>query len=249
MIISRDQFVADYTAQMDNLANTLANGDISVTLPKGSVLPEGTVLNGVTYTGTNRTLQSDLTVTVKGLNGLHQLGYTQEDKDANGNMVAGKPFFVASNNGGAITAGNITLNTAIVDNPNAIAASLRVTGTAPTEELVKGNNTLASLMSNLKLNNFTSVSTGNKATIDSFFSSMVGQLGIEAQEATRQTQNSTALVSQVETMRQSVSGVSLDEEMSNMIKFQHAYSAAARFMTTFDQLLDKLINSTGVVGR
>lgn len=78
---------------------------------------------------------------------------------------------------------------------------------------------------------------------------MVGQLGIEAQEATRQTQNSTALVSQVETMRQSVSGVSLDEEMSNMIKFQHAYSAAARFMTTFDQLLDKLINSTGVVGR
>lgn len=249
MIISRDQFVADYTAQMDNLANTLATGDISVTLPKGSVLPEGTVLNGVTYTGTNRTLQSDLTVTVKGLNGLHQLGYTQEGKDTNGNMVAGKPFFVASNNGGTITAGNITLNTVIADNPNAIAASLRVTGTAPTEELVKGNNTLASLMANLKLNSFTSVSTGNTATIDSFFSSMVGQLGIEAQEATRQTQNSTALVSQVETMRQSVSGVSLDEEMSNMIKFQHAYSAAARFMTTFDQLLDKLINSTGVVGR
>ncbi|MGS5022013.1 flagellar hook-associated protein FlgK [Paenibacillus sp. JJ1683] len=249
MIYSRDQFVADYTAQMDNLANTLATGNITVTLPKGSVLPEGTVLNGVTYTGTSRTLQSDLTVTVKGLNGLHQLGYTQEDKDANGNMVAGKPFFVTSNNGGTITAGNITLNTAIVDNPNAIAASLRVTGSAPTEELVKGNNTLASLMSNLKLSNFTSVSTGNTATIDSFFSSMVGQLGIEAQEATRQTQNSTALVSQVETMRQSVSGVSLDEEMSNMIKFQHAYSAAARFMTTFDQLLDKLINSTGVVGR
>lgn len=53
----------------------------------------------------------------------------------------------------------------------------------------------------------------------------------------------------METRRQSVSGVSLDEEMSNMIKFQHAYNASARFMTTYDELLDKLINSTGTVGR
>ncbi|MNR37328.1 Flagellar hook-associated protein 1 [compost metagenome] len=77
----------------------------------------------------------------------------------------------------------------------------------------------------------------------------MGQLGVQSQEAQRQTANSSILVQQVESQRQSVSGVSLDEEMSNLIKFQHAYSAASRFMTTFDQLLDKLINSTGVVGR
>jgi len=41
----------------------------------------------------------------------------------------------------------------------------------------------------------------------------------------------------------------LDEEMSDMIRFQHAYNAAARFMTTYDQILDKLINGTGAVGR
>ena len=58
---------------------------------------------------------------------------------------------------------------------------------------------------------------------------MVGQLGVQAQEASRQTENSTFLVQQVESRRQSVSGVSLDEEMSNMIKFQHAYSATSRF--------------------
>lgn len=54
---------------------------------------------------------------------------------------------------------------------------------------------------------------------------------------------------QVDARRQSVSGVSLDEEMSNMLVFQHAYSAAARFMTTYDEMLDKLINATGTVGR
>ncbi|MNN78599.1 flagellar hook-associated protein FlgK [compost metagenome] len=48
--------------------------------------------------------------------------------------------------------------------------------------------------------------------------------------------------------KQSVSGVSLDEEMTDLIKFQHAYSAASRFMTTFDELLNKLINGTGRVG-
>ncbi|MNI94907.1 flagellar hook-associated protein FlgK [compost metagenome] len=77
----------------------------------------------------------------------------------------------------------------------------------------------------------------------------MGQLGVQAQDATRKVENATTLTTQVETSRQSVSGVSLDEEMSNLIKFQHAYSAASRFMTTFDQLLDKLINSTGTVGR
>ncbi|MNC75160.1 Flagellar hook-associated protein 1 [compost metagenome] len=78
---------------------------------------------------------------------------------------------------------------------------------------------------------------------------MVGQLGVKAEEAKRQAENSDVLVTQVDAQRQSVSGVSLDEELSNMMKFQHAYSSAARFMTTYDQLLDKLINSTGVVGR
>ncbi|MNY41023.1 flagellar hook-associated protein FlgK [compost metagenome] len=54
---------------------------------------------------------------------------------------------------------------------------------------------------------------------------------------------------QIDSNRQSVSGVSLDEEMSNLIKFQKAYSAAARFMTTIDETLDKIINGMGVVGR
>ena len=50
-------------------------------------------------------------------------------------------------------------------------------------------------------------------------------------------------------MRESVAGVSLDEEMSNLIKFQHAFEAAARMISVIDQMLDTLINRTGMAGR
>lgn len=46
----------------------------------------------------------------------------------------------------------------------------------------------------------------------------------------------------------SVSGVSLDEEMSDLVKFQHAYNASARVMTVIDETLDRIINSMGRVG-
>lgn len=244
MIRSRDTLVSDYRKQMDDLANTLANGDIDITIPAGSVLPDNTVIDGVTYTGAARTLTSDLKVTVKGLNGLHQLGYSMD-----GTNNGGLPFFTAAGGGTAITAGNISLNAAILADPSKIATSLRTTTASGTETVIKGNNTLANLIANLKDTPMKPADGLSNATIGAQFSAIVGQLGVQSQEAARQTSNSEFLVQQVDTRRQSVSGVSLDEEMGNMIKFQHAYSASARFMTTYDQLLDKLINSTGMVGR
>ena len=53
----------------------------------------------------------------------------------------------------------------------------------------------------------------------------------------------------IQNTRDPVSGVSLDEEASNMMLFMSAYNAASRLMTALDQTLDVLINSTGVVGR
>ncbi|XID96182.1 flagellar hook-associated protein FlgK [Paenibacillaceae bacterium WGS1546] len=246
MFVSRDQYVANYQQQLNTLVNGLANGDITVTIPAGSVLPEGTILNGVTYTGPNRTLANDLTVTVKGLNGLHQLGYTMMDPPQ-----AGGTFFV-SKDGGPLTAGNISLNANILADAGFIASSMRTAGTP--ESVVKGNKDLAMLISQfseMKID-FSSVATGAvtaQGTVNDFFRSVVGQLGVEAEEANRQTTNAKIVVDQVESRRQSVSGVSLDEEMSNMVKFQHAYNAAARFMTSIDETLDRIINGMGTVGR
>ena len=90
---------------------------------------------------------------------------------------------------------------------------------------------------------------GSTASLNSFYSGVIGTLGIRSQGAARLVENQQTLVSQIENWRQSVSGVNMDEEMSDMIRFQKGYNAAARMITTMDEMFDKLINSTGIVGR
>lgn len=255
MIYSRDQYVADYQKQLDTLANTIANGDVTITIPAGSVIPNNTTLNTasgpVTFTGTDaqRTLTADTVVTVQGINGLHKLGYLFTTP-----ATTGGDFFTAKAGATGINASSIQLNPAIQNDASQIATSMRTDDSSGKEVTVKGNNTMAILMAQLKDSKFTFPSgvTGNgvtSGTMDDYFQSIVGQMGVQAQTATRQMKNQQNLVDQVDARRQSISGVSLDEEMSNMIMFQHAYGAASRFMTTYDQILDKLINGTGMVGR
>ncbi len=85
----------------------------------------------------------------------------------------------------------------------------------------------------------------SKDTFEHMYESMLGTLGVQAQYANRLTENQTFLTEQLQHRRESVSGVSLDEEMTNMIKFQHAYNAAARVTTVMDEVLDTLINRLG----
>ncbi|MHB8073689.1 flagellar hook-associated protein FlgK [Desulfosporosinus fructosivorans] len=86
-------------------------------------------------------------------------------------------------------------------------------------------------------------------SLDSFYSAMIGTLGVQAQDATRLNTNQQTVIDQLTNLRASVSGVSLDEEMTDMIRFQKGYNASARVLTAMDEMLDKLINSTGMVGR
>ena len=90
---------------------------------------------------------------------------------------------------------------------------------------------------------------GATASLNSFYSSVIGTLGIQSDGASRVVANQKTLVAQIENWRQSTCGVNMDEEMSDMIRFQKGYNAAARLLTTMDEMYDKLINSTGVVGR
>lgn len=87
------------------------------------------------------------------------------------------------------------------------------------------------------------------ATFDDFLRNLIAKIGIQVTEADRLSKNSQILADQIEYKRQSVSGVSLDEEMANMIRFQHAYNASARTITAIDEILDKVINGMGIVGR
>lgn len=99
-----------------------------------------------------------------------------------------------------------------------------------------------------KLKIDTNAGLGN-TSLDGYFSKIISSLGVQSQDAIRLTDNQQTLVDQITVWRESTAGVNMDEEMANMIRFQKGYSAAARMLTTMDEMLDKLINSTGVVGR
>ena len=85
-------------------------------------------------------------------------------------------------------------------------------------------------------------------TADDLYTAFVTRIGGDLKNAQTGEQNANVLLSSINDRRQSVSGVSLDEEMTNLVRFQRGYQASARAMSTIDQMLDTLINRTGSVG-
>jgi flagellar hook-associated protein 1 len=100
-----------------------------------------------------------------------------------------------------------------------------------------GDNTIALAVSKLR---------GGSA--DDAYANLVARIGGEVRTANQQQATTQALVDSANDKRQSASGVSMDEEMTNMVRFQRGYQASARAMSTMDEMLDTLINRTGKVG-
>ena len=88
-----------------------------------------------------------------------------------------------------------------------------------------------------------------EVSIDAYYNAAMTKLGVDSQSMDDKVTAQDDVVEQVEDWRSSVSGVDWNEELSNMIKFQQGYQASARCLTTMDEMLDKLVNSTGMVGR
>ena len=87
------------------------------------------------------------------------------------------------------------------------------------------------------------------ATFNENYEAFVGRLGAETQRADSMSQNQAHLVEQIDVQRQSVMGVNIDEEMMDIVRFRQAFNAMARFITTTDEMLDRIINGLGTVGR
>lgn len=177
---------------------------------------------------------------VKEFNAVHREGYTLET-DASGDKVTGIDFFLEFADGeieGA--ARNIKLDDKILESLDYIAAS---------RSGAVGNGDNALRLAEVKNQTVTLDGKLQGKTIQGFFQEIIGELGVNAQEANRMKANTDALRTTVDVRRESVSGVSLDEEMINLVRFQHAYNASARMVTTIDQILDKIINGMGIVGR
>lgn len=138
---------------------------------------------------------------------------------------------------------NLTLNAAI-ENDSSLFAAASDDGSGHT--LGEGDGTNALRMAQLKQ---AKVLEGGSASFNGYYETFISEIGSQGQRARTMASNQRALVTQIDTQRQSVMGVNLDEEMMGIIRFQQAFNAMSRFITTQDELLDKIINGMGTVGR
>lgn len=91
-----------------------------------------------------------------------------------------------------------------------------------------------------------SVMIGENKTFDDYFAESVTNVALKGEQAQLNYESQIAIMSDLRAMRDSISGVNIDEELADIIKFQHGYNAAAKFITVVDELLDTVINRLGV---
>jgi flagellar hook-associated protein 1 FlgK len=153
------------------------------------------------------------------VNTQHQAGFDQKG-------VGGKNFFTGS------TAESISLNTTDITGTDKIAAS----GNAA----LQGDNSNALAMAQLQTAPQT-ITVGTTATFGSYFDALVSTVGLDVQSAKNTEAQDTAFTKQLTTLRESNSGVSLDEELTNLIKYQRSYQASAKLITTATDMMDTVI--------
>lgn len=92
----------------------------------------------------------------------------------------------------------------------------------------------------------TKVMIGHERTFDDYFADSVTNVGLKGEQAENMHLSHSAVMEDLRSLRDSISGVNIDEELADIIKFQHGYNAAAKFVTVWDSMLDTIINRLGV---
>jgi flagellar hook-associated protein 1 FlgK len=130
--------------------------------------------------------------------------------------------------------GWVEINAAIKEDPSSIAAGYGVNGVPANP----GNGAAAQAIASIRN---TQVMVGKLQTFDDYFADAVGRIGTLGEQSGRALETADQLMKQLADMRQSVSGVNMDEELSNMLKFQHGYQASARFISTMNSIYGTLV--------
>ncbi|MDR3207342.1 MAG: flagellar hook-associated protein FlgK, partial [Oscillospiraceae bacterium] len=181
---------------------------------------------------------------VESFNAVHETGYTMPYTDDFGVFhpsVTGIPFFDPD----GLTLDTFDLSSYIKENPAYLAPAHKKVEIDPvTGDYETGNNEVALALVKLQQRSDIPVIGG----FEKYYNTFLTELASETSHALRTSEQEYALLDGLEAQRMSVSGVSLDEEMTNLIRFQQAYNAAARVITAMDEALDVLINRTGRVG-
>jgi flagellar hook-associated protein 1 FlgK len=201
-----------YDPGSGNLLVQTATGGVSLTLTGGSM--QGTI---DARDGALASLQNSVNTFASSLitqvNSIYSGGY-----DLTG--ATGANFFTGSD------AGSIAVNTALINDPSSFQASGSATSS--------GDNTVALELAELA---DSPQSNLQNETFGDSFDQTVGDFGHALQTANNQVSNQTAVMNMLTNQQASVSGVSLDQEMTNLLSFQQAYEASAELVTTINQMM------------
>ena len=157
-----------------------------------------------------------------------------------------KDGFAVTISGAAVSGDKVTFS---VSENAASGMSVSSTITANTKKIAAGTTTsgdganallMASLQNELVFNSVTLSSGSGSYTFDEYYNAVVSTIGIESFSAQATLRQQEGIMLQLNSRRESISGVSIDEEMIKMIKFQQAYNASARMISVVDEMLDAL---------
>jgi flagellar hook-associated protein 1 len=202
-----------YDVVFADTPNEIINGDL-----KGGKLAGLIDVRDTKVAGYLDDLNSMASTIITRVNALHSSGY-----DLNGN--AGGNFFSTA----STLARDMQVDPSIVADVRKIAAGTTVNSDGDNAGSIAAIKDDASLM-------------GSGMTIDNFYESLTSRVGQDVVNAQNSLDHQTSVMNQVENQREAVSGVSLDEEMLNLIKYQAAYNAAGRLCATVNTMMGTLIN-------
>lgn len=195
--------------------------------------------DGVTTYTLTKTLDSSNTTSLKGINIINAMTVATELTASDGqNLIAAR---TTSGTAGTPTTSGTKTTT------KTTFTSSTMNGTADGTNAVN-----ISALFNMDQSNTVDKTTTRaigEVSINNYYNTMTSKLGSDSESMDDKASSQDDLITQITNWRSSTSGVDWNEELTNMIKFQQGYSACSRCLTTMDEMLDKLVNSTGTVGR
>ncbi len=233
-----------------NVANSLVNGVLKGNLDmlNKSEVFDGSDIRGIGYySGILDSFVNELATTLNDLNAT---------TDASG-VVTRNDLFEISGTGTTFTAENIKVSDAWM-NGDVTLTTTHAEGAGGTDTSTAYENILQMIDSlineeiSLEIANPDGTATTVKVyqgTIQSMYDTLQSVQSIDRKASSSILENHVTVLNQIADSKDSISAVSQDEEVMDLMRYQQSYNAASRLMTVMDELLDKLINETGIVGR
>ncbi|MCR4435072.1 MAG: flagellar hook-associated protein FlgK [Clostridiales bacterium] len=209
-------------ASINKDINSDVNGKISSVGGSSNIIPD-----------LRKRLNALVNIMAREVNALHRSGTTMGNPGG-----PGDDFFTVINSAYPMEMGNIKLNDNLSDLNNIVASSAGS----------NGDNTVALSIANLR-NESVMKEVNKTLSLDEYYQSIILKVGSGGSEASRISESQLNLVNSADASRKSIAEVSMDEEMTNMMKYKYAYDASSRVLNAIDEMIDTIISRMGLAGR